>query len=337
MAVRERRPLAWTKLALAGSLLAIAGGGAHAQACPLPPAAIRDLDMARPYSDVVGSVASAELQARHADEAAPLKDYLTHVTRDADRAAAERDSTAAQCALAWLDAWARGGALLGDMRSKQAEYERKWDTGGFAIAYLKVRGAASQQQRVAIEPWLKSLAAASRRFFDDPGHKRNNHWYWLGLGLGAVGSATGDDELWSAAHAIYRDALADVAADGTLPLELARGTRALHYNAFALMPLVTLAELAAVRGEDWWGERGGALHRLVALTLAGLDDPATFDRRAGLLQERPVNAHAGWIALYAARFPDRVPARLPASKPSHRWLGGDVRNLSLGVPGSRPR
>lgn len=314
-------------LALAGAGLALAGAEARAEPCPPPPAAIRDLDMARPYSDAAGSSASAELKARHTAEAAPLKDYLTFVTGEADRGVA--DGTAARCALGWLEAWARGGALLGEMRSKQAEYERKWDMAGLALAYRKVRGVASPRQRVAIEPWLKSLAAASRRYFDDPGHKRNNHWYWLGLGLGAVGSATGDDALWSAAHAIYRDALADIAADGTLPLELARGKRALHYHAFALMPLVTLAELATSHGEDWYGERGGALHRLAALTLTGLDEPATFDRLAGVAQERPVNPHAGWIALYAARFPDRVPARLPASKPSHRWLGGDVRMLSL--------
>ena len=287
--------------------------------------------MARPYTDAAGSNADAATTARHTAEAEPLKAWLSFVTRSADAAMSASGDAAAEagrCAVRWLAEWARAGALLGDMTSKQAEYERKWDMTGAALAWLKVRRYASPDERRDIDTWLARLADASTRFAELPGHKRNNHWYWLGLGLGAVGIATVDPARWARAHAIFRDALAHIAADGTLPLELARGKRALHYHAFAVMPLVTLAELAAMRGEDWWSERDGALHRLVARTLAGLADPAAFDTLAGVAQERPVNPQAGWIALYAARFPERVPAGLPASKPSHRWLGGDVRLMS---------
>lgn len=319
-----------TALAVGWLLMtAVSSSPARADACPQPPAAIPDLDMARPYTDAAGSVASDDLKARHAAEAAPLKHFLTHVTRDADR------PETAECAARWLEAWAAAGALLGEMRSKQAEYERKWDTAGLALAYLKVRDRATAAQRAVIEPWLKALAAESRRFFDEPGHKRNNHWYWLGLGLGAVALATDDAPLWSTAHAIYRDALADIAADGTLPHELSRGARALHYHDFALMPLVVLAELAAARGEDWYGEQAGALHRLADVVFAGIADPAAMERMAGVTQERPVNLGAGWPRLYAARHGGRLTAAAraaaAASKPAHRWLGGDVRRLSPGA------
>lgn len=323
MRTRRRVPLVLALVALACVL--VADFGAAASACPAPPAAIRDLDMARPYSDAVGSVASDEVKARHAAEAQPLKEFLTHVTRDADH------PEAAACALQWLAAWAEGGALLGAMRSKQAEYERKWNLAGFALAYLEVRRAASPQQRAVVEPWLKSLAVASLRFFDDASHKRNNHWYWLGLGLGATALATNDDALWSKAHAIYRDALADIAADGTLPHELTRATRALHYHDFAVMPLVVLAELAAARGEDWYGERGGALHRLVDVVLAGFADPSSIERKSGVAQERPLKLGAGWPLLYVARHGARLDpaarAAASAARPTHRWLGGDVRGL----------
>ena len=84
-----------------------------------------------------------------------------------------------------------------------------------------------------------------------------------------------------------QDASRDIAADGTLPLEMAREGRALYYHAFAVMPLVALAELGRSRGEDWYALGDGALHRLVAKTAEGLNDPTIFDKLAGVAQQRP--------------------------------------------------
>ena len=124
---------------------------------------------------------------------------------------------------------------------------------------------------------LKRLAVVSRAFFDNPERKRNNHWYWLGLGVGAVAIATEDERLWLQARGIAEDAAHHIRADGALPMELERGPRALHYHAFSLMPLVVLAELAALRGEDFYAFHNGALGRLAALTLRGFDEPETFE------------------------------------------------------------
>lgn len=306
--------------ALAGAADESAAATRSAHRCPPSPPAIVDLVISRPYSDAIGSTSDVATAARHGTEAAPLKSWLQHVVRAADR----RD---AACALSLLQAWAEGGALLGIMRSKQAEYERNWAMTGAALAYLKVRAAASPGSRAAIEPWLAELARRALAFQSAAGRKRNNHWYWLGLGLAAVASATDRPETWQQARAIFADAMRDVTDDGFLPLELARGRRALHYHDFSLMALVPLAELAARRGEDWYGSHGGALHRLVAATLAGLADQRDFDRLAGVTQERPAAAGTGWMALYGARFPERIAVALPASRPGHRWLGGDVSKL----------
>ena len=213
------------------------------------------------------------------------------------------------------------------MDGKQAEAQRKWDLAGTALAYLKLKRWASAADRTAIEPWLIKVADAARAHFDDRSVKRNNHWYWLGLGLGAVGIATDSDTHWQMAKVIMQDAARDITSGGTLPLELARGQRALHYHAFALMPLVTLAELGASRGEDFYAFGDGALHRLTAKTAAGLADPAVFDTLAGIKQEQPVKSGAGWAALYRAHFPDRL-KDLPQQASHHRWLGGDVAVLS---------
>ena len=301
-------------------------------ACEAPPPAVRDIALPRFYADQAGAVIDPQQKAAHAQAVAPLKDFVGEVTSFADKSW-KRSKPSAQaevgvCAAAWIAAWAKDGALLGRMETKQAEYERKWDHGALALAYLKVRRFASPEQRALIEPWLIKLADAGRAFFDDPQRKRNNHWYWLGLGVGATALATGSKPHWQLAKSIFDDAMRDIGPDGAIAHEMAREMRALHYHDFAVMPLVVLAELAAARGEDWYQGQGAALHRLVGLTLAGHADPGVFDRLAGLPQERPVRVPAGWVDLYRARFPERAGAGVVQSKPGHRWLGGDTGVLA---------
>jgi poly(beta-D-mannuronate) lyase len=225
------------------------------------------------------------------------------------------------------------------MATAQSDYQRKWDLGGVALAYLKVRDLATDEERRVIEPWLIRFADAARGFFDDPRHKRNNHWYWLGLGMAGVAVAADSPRHWVMARDIMQDATRDIAADGTLPKELARGGRAVHYHAFSVMPLVVLAEIAAARGEDWYAFSDGALHRLVAVTLKGLADPSVFARLAGEPQQANPGAGTGWLILYERRFRDRLPANWPEGRPdmrpAHRWLGGDVEHLMMALGARR--
>lgn len=300
---------------------------AHSE-CPSPPPAVHDLDLTRFYADKAGSVVDPEKMAAHKAETAPLTEFVGFIAKQADRAWTQRSAPAVPvaCAVSWLKAWAAADAYLGQMSSPQSQSQRKWDLAGTALAYLKIRRWTAAEDRALIEPWLIKWADAARAVFDDKNIKRNNHWYWLGLGLGAVGLATDSGKHWQLAKAIMADAARDIAADGTLPLELARQGRALHYHAFAVMPLVALAELGAARGEDWYALNGGALHRLVAKTVEGLAEPAVFDKLAGVSQERPVKSFAGWQSLYTARFPERRTTEF--DQPSnHRWLGGDVNVL----------
>lgn len=303
--------------------------GTAAAACPAPPPVVKDLDIPRFYADAKGSVVEPKQMALHDAAVAPLTAFLQEVTANADKAhrrsKAADQQAAADCALGWIAEWARGDAWLGRMAQAQAEYQRKWDLAGVALAYLKVKSYATPQQRSVIEPWLMRFADAGLAFFDDPRHKRNNHWYWLGLAVGATALATDSQRHWEIARGIMADAARDVAADGTLPMEIARGARAIHYHAFAAMPVVMLAELGRAKGEDWYAFGGGAVHRLAAVTLDGLADPTLFDRLAATPQQRKPGAGAGWLYLYAAHNAERLAGRQrPEMKPGHRWLGGDV-------------
>ncbi|MFM9943238.1 MAG: alginate lyase family protein [Hyphomicrobiaceae bacterium] len=305
-------------------------------ACPAPPKPVRDLAIPRFYANAEGSTIDPKLAKLHEAAVAPLVEFLRAMVDAADKAVVRRNPEQVACALDWLQAWASADAWLGDMVTRQAEYQRKWDLAGIGLAYVKLRPYATREQRAVIEPWLKRWAAVARTFFDNPERKRNNHWYWLGLGIMATAVATDSPEHWQAARGIYEDALKDIRADGVLPHEMERQERGLFYHVFAMTPLVVMAEMAAQRGETWYDAHDGALHRLVGLCLDGLEKPQAFEALAGKLQEQPVNARAGWLSLYRSRFPERVGRRtLPSVPDKHRWLGGDVRLLMQAVASSR--
>lgn len=313
------------------SCLAQASLAAAAPACPAPPPVVRDVEIPRYYDDAAGTHIDPKQKAANEAAVAPLVAFLREVTSLSDAAVraakADRREASARCALAWLEAWARGQAWLGRV-DQQGEYQRKWDLAGASLAYVKVKRHATREQQELIEAWLTNVGVRARAFFDNPNRKRNNHWYWLGLSLAGVALATGDERAWTEARRIAADAARDIRADGTLQMELDRGERALHYHAFALMPLVVLAEIAALRGEDFYALGGGALHRLAVRVLSGLAEPSAFERITGKRQVLTASsAGAGWLPLYARRFPDRVPPDAPTMKPGDRRLGGDVNAL----------
>ncbi len=301
--------------------------------CPPPIEPVRDLDLPGYYKDKAKSVVDPTAEARKRAAVKPLKDYLNAVTMFADRAVLarpqERRAGYGHCAVFWLRTWAEGRAYLGAMGSKQAEAQRKWDLAGLALAYLKVRRYAGPIDRRIIDPWLQDIADRARAIYDSPGKVRNNHWYWLGLGLGAVGLVTDSGRHWHEARRIMQDAANDIGPNGYLPKELKRGKRALHYHTFSAMPLIAMAQLARAKNEDWAGLGNGALHRLVKATAEALINPARIELAAGVRQERPLRPRAGWLQLYRFQFPEQsLPRTLPASKPRHRWLGGDVLALT---------
>ncbi len=300
---------------------------AMAKACEPAPAPIRDIVLPRYYTDASGSEIDAEAKALHAEAVAPLTEFLRQIVKGADKAVAYDDTQQAKCALEWLETWARGGAWLGVMGSKQAEYQRKWDLGGVAAAYLKLKVHATPAKQRTIEGWLKQWADLAYAFQSDPDRQRNNQLYWLGFALGATAIATDSDRHWRLSRDIMSEAAKHIAEDGALALELERKSQALHYHSFAVTPLVALAEMAAQRGENWFELEQGALHRLVALTIAGLNKPAIFDELSGYPQKLPAGTGAGWLWLYGQRYASLLPAMLPVVPRDHRWLGGDVANL----------
>ncbi|MCE1235054.1 MAG: alginate lyase family protein [Hyphomicrobiales bacterium] len=315
------------RAAVAAASLLIAAAQARAAACPADGPVVRDIAAEAFYTDAKFSIVDPAVEARNRESLRALDKTLWAIVYRSDRFLASGSPEDAACALALLAHQAAGGAMLGTMSSRQAGYERKWRTAGMAIVYLGLRERASQEERTTIEPWLGRLADAVEATDTRPEHW-NNHHYWIGLVDTAVGAATGDEARFARGRKIYDDGLAAIAADGTLPREMERGRRALHYHAYAAAPLTLSAAIAARRGEDWWERRDGALHRLVGRVVAGLEDPAWFAARTGVESEPAHPSALAWIALYARRFPGRVPEAAAPGPHRSSWLGGDLDALA---------
>ena len=225
-------------------------------------------------------------------------------------------------------------ARLGNNGARDGFYVQGFYLDGLALAYLKVRSSSvgSSQQRTVIQAWLLQIALSVQGFYDrmileNAGDGHNNLTYWGALGVSAVGIATDRSDLFDWSVGIYRQALKQIAVDGTLPLELNRAAMALHYHLFAAAPLVMLAELGELNSLPLYEEAGGALTRFVQRTVNGLVDPTYFANKTHIAQELPAELDGsviGWAVPYQARFPNPVLAALlaKASSTSNWQLGG---------------
>jgi poly(beta-D-mannuronate) lyase len=301
-------------------------------------APMRDLNGVSFYVDEHKSVIDPDLQEQNQAALRPLRAFVKEITRLADGWMVSRPADARFAALAMgaLARWAAGGALLGAV-NQQGAYEREWTLGSLALAYLKLReapaiDAEARAERATIDRWLCAVARAIEPPYERAGKtsSRNNHAYWTGLAVGAAGIACQDRALFDWGIARARIGIAQVGADGILPLELARERRALHYHVFALAPLVMLAELATANGVALHDENDHALRRLADRVIAGLADPSTFERLTGFPQEQvttpPRATDLAWAEPWQARFPDaRLAAWLAAARPVvDVRLGGDL-------------
>jgi poly(beta-D-mannuronate) lyase len=315
----------------------------------IPP--VVDVEGVSFYIDDAKSIADPELERRNRQALEPLRAFVRAVVGLADAWFASEisgspDAALAGSVIAALVRWAEAGALLGAV-NHQGAYEREWSLGSLALAYLKVRQAPDSvnalDSRDAIQAWFRAIAARIEPDYERPGLKSsaNNHAYFAGMALAAVGIASDDRRLFDWGIARARIGIAQIDDVGCLPLERARGRLALHYHVFALGPLVMLAEIALVNGIDLYVENGGALHRLAGLVTDGLADPAELARRLALgpqeIASRRAGALLGWAEPYHARFPDRrLGAWLGAARPVvDVRLGGDM-TAAFGRPEPEP-
>ena len=296
--------------------------------CPAPPVFGRTLELQGYYTDKQYSVIDQKrLDAFNQQSAGP-----THLgqfaTQAADAWLGTGSRAAAVCVYSLLDAAAKADAWDGKMSNNNGVYLQNWMLSGAGAAYLKVRNSkvGAPEQDARIQRWFRLVAGRVREYFDlqfgRPGSDAwNNHMYWAGLAVATEGIADNDRDAFIWGIGTYRMGMDAIEPDGSLTAEMGRGQRALHYQLYAVGPLVMLAELGEANGIDLYAMKSGAIHRLVRFNIAAMKDPSIIAKRTGVAQDTAApysGQEIGWAVPYVQRFPD---AQLSAWIAQAPWLG----------------
>lgn len=304
-----------------------------AYACPRPIHLTPDLTTNSFYSDSKGSIIDPVKWKAYQESSGPVKMLGNEAVDAADTYLATGSRQAAECVLKLEKPAALDKALTGKMSSSQAYFVQGWVVGALAIAYLKVRdsGLVDPADAKLLAGWMKAVSRQTVDYYNERIAKepnQNNHLYWAGVQVGAVAIAANDRKLFDWALMSYRNGVRQITPDGTLPEEMRRGQRALHYHLYAASPLVYLAEFGEDNGIDLYAENNQALKRLVQRSIEGLEGSGYFDKATGIKQDLPdgpPSAEAiGWAKVYVHRFPDPAISKLIAEAPAlgYMYLGG---------------
>jgi poly(beta-D-mannuronate) lyase len=318
--------------------------------CKRPPKAVRDISTVSKYGEDReahrSTIIDAEAAARYAEDSRGLTEFSRGVSNFADDAVSD-DADAnqdARCAMVWMNGWALQHGLLGKV-NPTGESLRKWELASLAAAYLKVREAPQDPAESArVGAWLRRIATEVRSDYSrgmNRDSRSNNHLNWAAWAVMVAAIAADDRDLfaWSVDRLHY--ALGQIAADGTLPLELKRRQLALAYHNFALAPLIMLREGAYANGIELSPDEERRLQALVDRVIMGIGDPSFIEAKSGFPQDvTQIKAtQLAWLEPYFARSGDpRAKQLLDRYRPlTSRRLGGDLTVLFQDGAPSEPR
>ena len=133
---------------------------------------------------------------------------------------------------------------------------------------------------------------------------------------------------------VYQTAMMQITAEGILPNELKRRSKALSYHNFALQPLVLLAAFGEANQQHWLEAKNSALQRLANLVINNVDDSRSLEQAAGAKQaDESLREHSrlSWLAPYIAISGDKrwLPLLKSLSSLKTTRLGGDLQYLYL--------
>ena len=278
------------------------------------------------------------------------------------------DAAARRAVIDNLTRWAKGNALSQFKKKPAASMYYNLDRTLFPtiVAFSLVRdhpdfGAADQR---LVHEWLDRLVdrrGPGRDRDPDKTSSQNNHGYLSDSVTMAWGIVRARDDLFRAGVARFVDALDQMRPDGSLPLETARGARALYYQRHAISSLVAIAEMAAAQGYDLYAlesDNRGSLRRAIEFLLDGIENPelvlpyAQENENPGpfrnyLVQDLGFMVRRGhgrhymaWTEPYVARFPESATSRrlrrlldeFGATRPLiDEFSGGNMSCLFAGV------
>ncbi len=236
----------------------------------------------------------------------------------ADKYLATGDPAEANCVIQALLLWVQDKAALLDYNAKDdmvVWFQSTWTVASLSLSVSIIRSeprlnAADRDHVIA---WLHSAAqkAVSESRGPNSGTSTNNHFFWRGLAATAAGVISGDNKLFAQGVRTYATAIGEMDDQGAFPDEMERHELAMHYQAFAIEPLVMIAELAYRQGLNIYPleERGHRLSDAVGFLRRALADPSIIKRYTPEAQQidpdlQPGSALLSWTELWAVRTGD---------------------------------
>lgn len=186
----------------------------------------------------------------------PLVMFENYLSEHAAKYVMTGSEKFANCVILTLKEWAVSNALYdfeySESGSKQSWFEVSWTVTSSAMAYSIVRSAKTitNEDRASIEGWLNKLVRKIISYPGGPVSCCNNLANWRGLAASIVGIVSSDDELFNYGIESYKNAIQSLNLDGSFYFETGKESRVVHYQNFAILPLVYIAEIASRQNID---------------------------------------------------------------------------------------
>ncbi|MCB9982177.1 MAG: alginate lyase family protein [Rhodospirillales bacterium] len=159
------------------------------------------------------------------------------------------DKKADEAARKLLLDWANAKALEETPEHYDPYYALKRGLLPTITTFAIVRPQMSKDEQETVKAWLDGLVRRVDATFDGDVDE-NNHRYLADSVLMLWGGYIGDKRLYKKGVERFEAALADMQADGALPLEDRRGARALWYLRQSLADFTLMAEVGRNKGDD---------------------------------------------------------------------------------------
>ncbi|MCB1970829.1 MAG: alginate lyase family protein [Geminicoccaceae bacterium] len=268
----------------------------------------------------------------------PLFAYEDAISALAAASLAIDESYYGHCLIEVLARWADADALSQfhyNSDDRQAWYNIEDMMFTTALAYSVVRGRLPdvESQERKIDAWLNRI---SRNHISIEGGSQsccNNHFYRRALHATMIGILTSDDDLFRFGVSAIYSAVSELTADGTLPREFRRGKLAVHYQNYAVLYLVYIAQLIERQGYPAFGlEVGGhtladAVDRAISMQVA----PQEVKIKGVTAQDLHFmddGQYLSWGEVWLSHFDDpRIERRVASFRPVFNRSAGGYATL----------
>lgn len=327
----------------AGFAAAVASAKPKSRACPEDAEPyVGALDFPSKYegSDSARDDLNKDAEKRYRALVAPVTAFEKGLSLHVDEYLRSGRPESLACATGLLREWSGANALMGEAVNHTGKSVRKWAMGSVASSYLRLKFSSSRPLAAdpalmdGVEAWLAPMATRVVQEWDgQPLNKVNNHAYWAAWAVMATAVALDRRDLFEWSMQQFELASTQVDAQGFLPNELRRDTRALSYHNYALAPLAMIAAFAKANGAEVDSDKLAAVTRLADRVLDGIADPASFEQKTGkrqLVQEFSQHGKFSWMEPYCWTFTcdEAMQERLASVRPLKNFrLGGDLTEI----------